>query len=350
MRINIIDPTTEPRWDEFLDNQPNALVFHTSAWARVIMEVYGYIPRYLVMEDTEGKYIAGLPLFLIRSRLTGTRLVCLPFSDYCYPLANDANNLIPLLEKAKEEMTDQGASYLEIRGWHSGEPPANLEFTPFRYHLTHCLDLKPGIDVLERNLHTNARRSVRKASKENITLRTAETEEDLKRFYKLNVITRKKNRVLPQPYSFFQSLFRHLVPEGMANIMMAEWEGKLITAGFFLTYKDTVLYKYSASDSRYIHKCANHLVIWETIKQACDSGCRLLDFGRCSPENEGLRAFKKRWSADESEYPYYFYPSISGVPTLMGDNLRYKIMNVFTMLMPSFASEAIGSILFKHMG
>ncbi|MGD9143891.1 MAG: hypothetical protein PVG61_08600, partial [Dehalococcoidia bacterium] len=87
-----------------------------------------------------------------------------------------------------------------------------------------------------------------------------------------------------------------------------------------------------------------------TIKQAHDSGCRLIDFGRCSPENEGLRTFKKRWSADESEYPYYFYPSLSGIPTLMGDSFRYKIMNVFTMLMPSFASETIGSILFKHMG
>jgi hypothetical protein len=91
-------------------------------------------------------------------------------------------------------------------------------------------------------------------------------------------------------------------------------------------------------------------LIWEAIKQACDTGLTSLDFGRCSPENEGLRVFKQRWTADEADLPYYFYPEISGVSTGMGESLKYKAMNIVTCCLPQRISTAVGSLLYKHLG
>ena len=51
MKINVIDPTVDNRWDNFVAGQPNSTIFHTTAWARTIIEAYSYSPRYYVLED-----------------------------------------------------------------------------------------------------------------------------------------------------------------------------------------------------------------------------------------------------------------------------------------------------------
>ena len=350
MKLDIINPVEEKRWDEFLLNQPNASVFHTSAWAKAIIETYGYLPRYIVLEDEGGQYVAGIPFFLIKSRFTGTRLVCLPFSDYCYPLSENPEYIALLIDAAKKDMEAQGASYLEIRGWQSGNSPEELGLLPFHYHLSHIIDLEQDIDTLESKFRSNVRWSIRKAAKENVTFRLAESEQDLKMFSRLNVMTRKKNGVIPQPYSFFQSVYRNLVMHGLGYLVVAEWEGKTIAASMFLRYKDTMYYKYNASDRRHLGKCPNHLLIWESIKQSYNDGLAKLDFGRCSPEDEGLRTFKNRWAAQEIDLPCYYYPIVKGTMTYTDTSLKYRIMNRAVATMPNFLLTSIGSRVYKHLG
>ena len=350
MKIDIINPVGEKRWDEFLLEQPHALVFHTSAWAKVIIDTYKYLPRYMVLEDENGQYVAGLPLFLIKSRFTSTRLVCLPFSDYCYPLSENPEYIDLLLNAAKKEMETQGASYLEIRGWSFESPSEELALLPFHYHLSHVIDLSQDIDTLERAFNSNVRRSIRKAGKVGVTSRIAESEEDLKAFYRLNVMTRKKNGVIPQPYSFFQSVYRNLIETGLGYLAVVEWQGKLIAASLFLSYKDTVYYKYNASERRHLDKCPNHLLIWESIKHSNKDGQVKFDFGRCSPEDEGLRNFKNRWAAQEIDLPCYYYPMAKGMMTYTDTSLKYRIMNRAVATMPNFLLTIIGSKVYKHLG
>ena len=81
MEVKIVDPTSDGRWDAFITRQKYSTVFHSSNWAWVLKESYGYVPRYYVLENEAGDIKAAIPFFLIQSRLTGKRLVCLPFSD-----------------------------------------------------------------------------------------------------------------------------------------------------------------------------------------------------------------------------------------------------------------------------
>ena len=48
VRIEKIDPRTTPEWDTFVAAHPEATVFHTTAWARVLTDTYGYKPSYIV--------------------------------------------------------------------------------------------------------------------------------------------------------------------------------------------------------------------------------------------------------------------------------------------------------------
>jgi len=349
MKINIIDPTSDGRWDEFVASQEHGTIFHTSAWARVIQEAYGYLPHYYALENEAGKIKAAIPLFLVQSKLTGNRLVCLPFSDYCYPLGNDTAYISLLLNLAKQEINDGAASYLEVRGWQNTVSPAELDMVTRDYHILYLLDLKLGIDKLKEKLHHSVRRGIQQAQKRGVTVRMTRIEADLDLFYDLNITTRKKLGVLPQPHAFFKALYRHVISQDLGFTMLAEWEGKPIAGVLFLTYKDTIYYKFNASDENHLQKRPNHLAIWEAIQYACANGYRHCDFGRCTPEEEGLRIFKSRWGTREVGSPYYYYPEVKGFTTVAESSLRYRTMKLISHIIPKFAFKAAGSVLYKHM-
>jgi len=348
-KINIIDPTNDSRWDEFVTGQEHGTIYHTSAWAKVIKEAYDYKPRYYVLENEAGQIMAAIPLYLIRSMLTGKRLVCLPFCDFCHPLGEDETLITLLLDSAKKEIDARTASYIEVRGWPNGIPPAQLSLVAHHFHTSYILDLSPDTDTLLKRFHDSIRRGIRQAEKRGVTARISQSKEDMERFYDLNVATRKKLGVLPQPRAFFEAIFHHIISQGSGFLAMAEWETKVIAGALFITYKDNIHYKSNASDEKYLQKRPNNLVIWEAIRYACASDYNHFDFGRCSPEEEGLRTFKARWGANEIDLPYYYYPEGGGFSTVPEKSRKYRAMQLFSYSMPEFIFRAAGSLLYKHL-
>jgi lipid II:glycine glycyltransferase (peptidoglycan interpeptide bridge formation enzyme) len=350
MKIVAIDPTIDTRWDNFIAEQKAATPFHTSAWAKVIHDTYYYQPKYLILENDSGKLTAGMPCFLVSSWLTGKRLVCLPFSDYCYPLSEGGEELNMLIDSLKEEMRVQRASYIEIRGWPGEAISEGLGVVPFRHYLSYIVDLERDVENVRRRFHENVKRCIKQAEKEEMTFRLASDEDDLKQFYRLNVATRKKLGVLPQPYVFFENVFRHVISRGLGFLMLAQYEKRVIAAVLFLTHGSTIYYKFNASDMNYQRKRPNHLLIWESMKYACSRGYRHYDFGRCNPEEKGLMAFKRKWGARELDLPYYYYPRTRGLSKHTEINLGYRMMQLTTRIMPKFVFTATGSVLYKHLG
>jgi lipid II:glycine glycyltransferase (peptidoglycan interpeptide bridge formation enzyme) len=348
-KISIIDPTKDSRWDEFVAGQDGGTIYHTSAWAKVIKAAYGYKPHYYVLENEAGQIIAAIPFYLVRSILTGKRLVCLPFSDFCHPLGEDASHITPLLDSAKKEINTRTASYLEIKGWQHGIPPAQLSLVARHFHTSYILDLSPDTETLLKGFHDSIRRGIRQAEKRGVTARISQSKEDLERFYELNVATRKKLGVLPQPHTFFEAIFHHVISQGSGFLVMAEWETKIIAGALFITYKDNIHYKSNASDENYLQKRPNNLVIWEAILYAHAHGYSHFDFGRCSPEEEGLRTFKARWGANEIDLPYYYYPEVGGFSTVAENSKKYRAMQLFSHVAPEFMFRAAGSLLYKHL-
>ena len=51
MDLQLIDPLEHPEWDDLLSASGDPSFFHTSAWARVLVESYEYKPVYFVGLD-----------------------------------------------------------------------------------------------------------------------------------------------------------------------------------------------------------------------------------------------------------------------------------------------------------
>src|SRR5690242_12893147 len=81
-----INPLVDDRWPEFIGRHPNASVFHSRGWLSALQSTYGYEPLAFTTSAPSEELKNALLFCVVRSWLTGSRLVSLPFSDHCDPL------------------------------------------------------------------------------------------------------------------------------------------------------------------------------------------------------------------------------------------------------------------------
>ena len=141
-----------------------------------------------------------------------------------------------------------------------------------------------------------------------------------------------------------------MISQNMGFTILAEFEGKAVAGVVFFTHKDTIYYKFNASDEKYLQKRPNHLVTWEAIKFACVNNYRFFDFGRCAPQGTGLRTYKSRWGTREVNLPYYYYPRIRGPASIAEDGMLYRMARIFSHVTPQFLFKAAGSFFYRHLG
>src|SRR3954464_6114148 len=85
LRAEVLDPIADPRWEAFVTGASEALVFHHPAWLALLRDQYRYELLAWTVLDGE-TVVGGLPVARVRSRITGTRLVAVPFCDLCGPV------------------------------------------------------------------------------------------------------------------------------------------------------------------------------------------------------------------------------------------------------------------------
>lgn len=351
--LTTIDPVEDSRWDAFIKKHPESTIFHHSAWAQVLRERYQREPIYHVMENDRREIVAAIPLFSIQSALTGNRLVCLPCSEYCFPLSDSRESLLPLIDAVKAEVDNGGVSFWEARGWGGLVVPEELGLVENPYYLRHVANLDGDPEKLRAKLYHESyhlRRNLKKAEKSGIVVHEAESEDDLRRFHRLTEITRKRLRLLPWPYEFLQAIYRHVVVPGHGFLLLAELGDKAIAGSMYFCFGDTTTLKFNASDPKYVQYRGNYLVTWKAVERACHEGYRQFDFGICNPENLGLARFKSYWGTEATVFPYYYYPARQGVGSVSQSNFVYQAYTAFNGLMPEFALKLASKVLYRHLG
>jgi len=347
--VEVIDPRLSPAWDEFVARQPEGSVFHGTAWASVLLETYHYQPRYYALTDASGEILAGVPLLLVSSRLTGRRLVGLPFSDLCPPLVPDGCDASPLLESIRRDAQGNHLSYVEMRG-PSPLPLDQWDFQETSCFTRHVIPLDKPLEELEAAFHSSARRGTKKAQREGVTVRSATSPEEMRRFYRLYVTTRRKHGVVPAPYRFFEKIQAHLLAPGSGCLLLAEWQDRLIAADLLLWDARRLTYKFNVSDPQFLEQRPNNVLMWEAIRLGKQLGCSSFDLGRSEADNEGLHRFKGLWASEASPLPYYYYPTVKGFATEDGTSLKRTVMSIAVRLTPRPLLPRAGALLYRHLG
>jgi CelD/BcsL family acetyltransferase involved in cellulose biosynthesis len=344
-----INPLKDARWDSLVAGHPGGTLYHHSSWLKVIATTYRQATPVCFVLESEGALSAALPACVVRSRLTHNRLVSLPFTPYCNPLVQSAAECDALLQAAIGSLTRCEATFYELRTLGDIPDSAGL-LKKHAYHMTHILDLEGGFDRVRKGISSNITTNRKKADKAGIRVRVASTESDLKAFYRVHAITRKKQGFPIQPFSFFRNMQDIMGPPGFVRILLAELNGSVIAGIVLFLYKNTVSYEIGASLPEHLESRPNHLLLWEAVKSACEEGRTEFDFGKSPPDNPGLVEFKRRWGAEARACPYYYFPEIRGLMAVEQNSLKHRAIRFLYRQSPLAVAQLLGRGIYRHLG
>jgi lipid II:glycine glycyltransferase (peptidoglycan interpeptide bridge formation enzyme) len=343
--VQDINPLSDPRWSELVEKHPRASVFHSTHWLEALRNTYGYDPLVISTASRGSQLTNGLVFCRIKSRLTGNRLVSLPFSDHCDPLADSSDELDEMLLGVKRLIDDRQWKYAEIRPFRC-EPSLDAKLSRSARYCVHRLDLRSSTEQLFRSFHRDCvQRKIRRATREKLRCEEGTSEVLLQHFYRLLVMTRRRQSLPPQPLAWFRSLIASFGSD--LKIRVAYQSGLPIASILTLSHKRSLVYKYGCSDARFNRFGGMALLFWNAIQAAKNNGCEELDMGRSDTDNAGLIAFKEHWGARRAELSYWTYPY---VPRARSIAWQRRLIRGVVAVSPTVALKAFGNLLYRHIG
>jgi CelD/BcsL family acetyltransferase involved in cellulose biosynthesis len=339
MRASIDDP----RWLSLVASCPDAGPFHHPAWATLVSETYRFPTFVLALADPAGRLVAGLPVVELRWPLgLRRRWIALPFTDACPPLLTDDLDPGLLVRELDTARVDAGIKSLEVRGALPGY--AAVQQASAVVHRL-CLDSDP--DIVSRRFRSNFRRNIRRAGDHGVTVRRSTSWDDVVTvFYGLHLRTRRRQGIPVQPRRFFRHMWRLVIDAGLGFVAIAEADNRPLAAAVFLSWKDTIVYKYGASDPAFLSVHPNHRLFGEVIAWACRNDYSVFDFGRTDYQNEGLRSFKSGWGATEEALVY----TTLGEPRVGMASRRAAMAQPVLQRGPLWLTRGLGEVLYRYFG
>ncbi len=343
LRVTDINPHTDSRWLDYVSTHKEATIFHHPNWIRVLEATYNFKSACLACVRNE-EVVGILPLLEVRSWLTGKRAVCLPYSDACVPLSEDPEVGNQLVSYCSDLLQKNQWKHIEIRG--AMIYPSLVASARFK---THTAELNVDSEKVFQQLRkSQVQRGISKSLRSGVRVERRQDLEAMKEFIRLNVLTRKKHGMPPQPDKFFWNFHENLILKGNGFVGIAVYEDRIIAASVFLHFRNCVYYKYGASDESFLKYRPNHLIMWDAVKWGCENGFGSFNFGRTDPDNEGLLDYKRGWGTIESDLVYY---RMSGdKQSSDGTNGMVERMKPIMKRLPTPALKTIGKFFYGHAG
>ena len=343
--VNTLDPLKDSRWPEFLARHPQASIFHTRAWLEALHRTYGYEPVVFTTSGA-GALSNGVLFCRVRSWLTGSRLVSLPFSDHCQPLVSDGE-LETILESLHQRRSLERWKYVEIR------PVSNDGMLGTQSHFSNSdtfsfqkIDLRPDLDALYRRFHDSCvRRKIKRGEREKLAYESGRSEELLEKFWSLLLLTRRRHKLPPQPVLWFRNLVRCLGDS--LTIHLLSKDTRPVASIVTLSYKNSLVYKYGCSDARFHNLGGTPLLFWKAIQQAKEMGIEEFDLGRSAYDDPGLITFKEHLGAVTSELRYQRTAATAKKKT---SGFRPAWARQALARLPDPLLSGVGRLLYRHLG
>jgi lipid II:glycine glycyltransferase (peptidoglycan interpeptide bridge formation enzyme) len=305
-----IDPTTDARWDELVAGHPQAVVYQLSDFAEILHRCYGFEASYIGLEDDQGRLIAGLPLMQTRGLYRGARVVSLPLAPRAGPITATDEDAAILLRAACARASELRASFV-MRSWQGQYQELVPELVPVGRFPSWVVRLPADPDELRRRWRASLRQNVDQSAAFGLSIRDAENERDLRRFYRLYVLAMKRHGAAARPFSQIRLSWRLLGRSGHIKVLLAERKGTALAGALLHLIGKTVELRYVGSDARHHAQRPNHALYWNVQRWAIENGYETFDMGG---GDGSLAAFKRGWGAEPVPWTKYAqHPAADGL-------------------------------------
>jgi CelD/BcsL family acetyltransferase involved in cellulose biosynthesis len=337
-----VDPLLDSRWLDFVKHHRAGSLFHTPQWLNALKRTYGFSPVALT-DSAPGTGLKNALLFCrVSSWMTGRRLVSLPFSDHCEPLAESADTLASLLTSLVD-CSEREGRYIELRAIE--DLPRTTAFVPTAVYCLHTIDLRPELAQIFKSFHpSHTQRAIRKAERLRLTCEVGSSRALLAEFYALHGLTRRRHGTPIQPFAWFENLAEALGDRLRAYV--ARYEGQPVAAIMTAVHNHTLVYKYGCSNTSFNRFGGTPLLFWKAIQDAKSEGLHTFDLGRSDLSNPGLIQFKDHLGAARTSLTYYRHPA-TGRPVNWSSPSAGRTGRAFSLL-PLRLQSSLSGHLYRH--
>jgi CelD/BcsL family acetyltransferase involved in cellulose biosynthesis len=284
-------------WGRNLANHRLSSLFSSPAWIEAVVRTYGFDVLASIPAN-HGAADAAILFSHIRD-VRGSRIVCLPFSDYCDPLIEDASAWSELVEPLLTL-----TSPVRLRCLWNSLPSGDARFTLYKRAKWHAIDLTRAEDNLWADLSGRARQNIRHAWRSGVVVREGKSLKDVQLFHRMHSHLRKaKYRLLAQPLAFFENLHEIFSHEDRVTVLIAELGDTPLAGIFLLQWRDVLYYKFNATLDQ--QSRPNDLLLWRAMLLGHRRGLATLDLGISDPDQPGLVRYKRKFATEERDICFF---------------------------------------------
>jgi lipid II:glycine glycyltransferase (peptidoglycan interpeptide bridge formation enzyme) len=317
MELTLLEEDKWGEWDKFNHECATGNVFQTQEFACSLKHA-GMDVNLLIARDDKGGIKGGTFLYLPFSSGLKSIFNCM-FVTSGPVLRNieDTKTMTLLLKKTICIAKEKGAFKIELRTpfINHGNTIRKIGFNTLHdaVSCSFIVNLDRPEDELWRGLEKRTIRAIKKARREGITVKEADSEKELGELYSVYETWSKKMRgVFPLPKKAFEGLWKNLVPKGYAKFMVAKLNEKIIAETVFLGMKGSLGYFNNANLDEFSGLRPNHIIVWETMRTCSKNGYKILDlYGTPCTEDEnhpqhGLYLFKRGFGGELKRNMQYY--------------------------------------------
>ena len=206
------------------------------------------------------------------------------------------------------------------------------------YPHTFKVDLTKTEDQLLVDMHPKTRYNIRIANRYGVEVKEMTNDKGFEVYLKLLFDTTKRQGFYLHTLKYHRDLWKIIKNTDMPHIMLAFYQGKVLSAFMLFKLKDQLFYPYGASLDIHREVMAPTLLMWESIKLGQKMGCRTFDMWGClgpdAKEGEngfGFHRFKQGFNGEPYEYvgtyDYVINPPLYKLYNLV-DKLRWRLLRL----------------------
>ena len=263
-------------WNQFLSQHPNAHLLQTGEWGelkggfewkpvRVIRDNVG--AQILFRKLPLGFTVGYIPKLVISDQSVSEQFwqeidfVCRKYRAIFLKLEPDS---------WEGQFILHDSSFILSK--HNIQPPRTL-----------IVDILGTEEEILARMKQKTRYNIRLSEKKGVTVRAWD---DLESFHKMMLLTGGRDNFGVHSLEYYRRAYELLHPNGMCEILVAEYEGKPLAALFVARNGNRAYYLYGASTDEERNRMPTYLLQWEAMKWAKARGCEEYDLWGVPDEDE----------------------------------------------------------------
>jgi len=341
--VKILTEDKYELWDQYVQKHANASVYHLSSWKTLIENTFNHLCYYFYVENSQGHICGVLPCVNLSSRLFGNYIVSMPFFNYGGALSENDEITNMLLNETIKLGNTLKVSHIQYR---EQTERTNSELAVSTDKVNMVLQLPESQEALGKLIGSKRRSQIKRPIREGVSHKIGGVEL-LDDFYSVFCQNMRDLGTPVYGKSFFQNILETF--ENNCSICIVYWQGKPVSAGFLMRYKDRLEIPW-ASTLGYANKISvNMYLYWQILTFAIETGCKEFDFGR-STIDEGTYRFKKQWKSEPQQcYWYHWVPEGAELPNLSPSNKKFELAIKIWQKLPLSVTNFLGPFLVKNL-